>query len=280
MHAVTDAIFGALAEGDIGQWFPPSDPPWKGVASEIFLRKAVERRGRPRFAISHLDCTLICEAPEDRPARRRDARGPRRRSPALGEDRISVKATTSERLGFTGRGEGIAALATATLVRPMTRLIATFGYVGLLPGPAGTWGSLAALPTGYLLHLLGGSAARSSPEFSSPTDSASGRHVVETFEKDDLDPSHIVIDEVVGQWIALLPLSAGLWLAGVRGAIPLAWLGVRLSAVPALRHLEARTRRLGRPPQGTDGGDARRRDCRRSGRRGRHHRSPASRTGG
>jgi len=95
----------------------------------------------------------------------------------------------------------------------VTRLIATFGYLGFLPGPAGTWASLVALPLGYLLHLAGGPlllvlailgayalgfwAAR-----------------VETFEQDDLDPSHIVIDEVVGQWIALIPLSAGLWLAG------------------------------------------------------------------
>ncbi len=95
----------------------------------------------------------------------------------------------------------------------MTRLIATFGYVGLLPGPAGTWGSLAALPTGYLLHLLGGPLL-----LGAEIVVAYGLGIwatrIETFEQDDLDPSHIVIDEVVGQWIALLPLSAGLWLAG------------------------------------------------------------------
>ena len=67
--------------------------------------------------MTHLDCTLICEAPKIGPHAAGDARGARRRSPALDADRISVKATTSERLGFTGRGEGIAALATATLVR-------------------------------------------------------------------------------------------------------------------------------------------------------------------
>jgi len=117
MHALTDAIFGALAEGDIGQWFPPSDPQWKGAASDIFLRKAMERAAARGFAVTHLDCTLICEAPKIGPqtaamrARLAEITG-------IADDRISVKATTSERLGFTGRGEGIAALATATLVRP------------------------------------------------------------------------------------------------------------------------------------------------------------------
>lgn len=95
----------------------------------------------------------------------------------------------------------------------MTRFIATFGFVGFLPGAAGTWGSLVALPLGYLLHLTGGPlllalgilAAYGLGHWATR---------VETFEQDDLDPSHIVIDEVVGQWIALLPLSIGLWHAG------------------------------------------------------------------
>ncbi len=117
MHALTDAIFGALGEGDIGQWFPPSDPTWKGAASEIFLRRAMERAAAGGFAVTHLDCTLVCEAPRIGPhaaAMRAALAG----ITALAPERISVKATTSERLGFTGRGEGIAALATATLVRP------------------------------------------------------------------------------------------------------------------------------------------------------------------
>ncbi len=117
MHALTDAIFGALAEGDIGQWFPPSDPTWKGAASEIFLRKAVERAGDRGFALTHLDCTLVCEAPKIGP-HAAAMRAELARIAGIEADRISVKATTSERLGFTGRGEGIAALATATLVRP------------------------------------------------------------------------------------------------------------------------------------------------------------------
>jgi 2-C-methyl-D-erythritol 4-phosphate cytidylyltransferase / 2-C-methyl-D-erythritol 2,4-cyclodiphosphate synthase len=117
MHAITDAIFGALAEGDIGQWFPPSDPEWKGAASEIFLRKAVERAAAGGFAITHLDCTIICEWPKIGP-HAAAMRGSLAAITGIASDRISVKATTSERLGFTGRGEGIAALATATLVRP------------------------------------------------------------------------------------------------------------------------------------------------------------------
>jgi 2-C-methyl-D-erythritol 2,4-cyclodiphosphate synthase len=116
MHALTDAIFGALAEGDIGQWFPPSDPAWKGAASEVFLRKAVERAAERGFVICNLDCTLICETPKvgpHAPAMRAALAG----IAGLEAGRVSVKATTTERLGFTGRGEGIAALATATLVR-------------------------------------------------------------------------------------------------------------------------------------------------------------------
>jgi 2-C-methyl-D-erythritol 4-phosphate cytidylyltransferase/2-C-methyl-D-erythritol 2,4-cyclodiphosphate synthase len=115
MHALTDAIYGALAEGDIGQHFPPSDPQWKGAESHIFLRHAAARATARGFALSHADVTLICERPKIGPhaaAMRKalaDILG-------LAVDRVSVKATTSERLGFTGREEGIAALATATLV--------------------------------------------------------------------------------------------------------------------------------------------------------------------
>lgn len=116
MHAVTDALLGALAEGDIGRWFPPSDPQWQGAASRIFLQKAVERAGARGFEIGHLDCTIVCEAPRIGPY----AEIMRERMAALtglATDRVSIKATTSERLGFTGRGEGIAAFATATLSR-------------------------------------------------------------------------------------------------------------------------------------------------------------------
>ena len=115
MHALTDAIYGALAEGDIGQHFPPSDPQWKGAESHIFLRHAAARAAQRGFAIAHADVTLICERPKIGPHA-----GPMRAALAaimgIAPDRISVKATTSERLGFTGREEGIAALATATLV--------------------------------------------------------------------------------------------------------------------------------------------------------------------
>jgi len=116
MHTVTDAIFGALCEGDIGQWFPPSDMQWKGAASDIFLAKAVERTAIRGFTITHIDCTIICEMPKIGP----HALAMRKRmAQILGIDieRVSVKATTSEQLGFTGRGEGIAATATATLVK-------------------------------------------------------------------------------------------------------------------------------------------------------------------
>ncbi len=93
------------------------------------------------------------------------------------------------------------------------RFVATVAGVGLLPGPTGTWGALAALPTGYLLHRAGGF-----PLLAAATAAACALGFwatrVETFEQEDLDPRHVVIDELVGQWIALMPLSLGLWLHG------------------------------------------------------------------
>ena len=116
MHTVTDAIYGALAMGDIGQHFPPSDPQWKGVESHVFLRHAVELARAEGFTLTHVDCTLICEHPKIGP---HAAAMRLRMAEILGIEaaRVSVKATTSERLGFTGRGEGIACMATATLVK-------------------------------------------------------------------------------------------------------------------------------------------------------------------
>ena len=115
MHAITDAIYGALAAGDIGRHFPPSDPQWKGAASEIFLKHAVQMARDAGFVISNVDCTLVCEFPKIGPHAdaMRAALADIMDLPVVD---ISVKATTSEKLGFTGRGEGIAALATAALV--------------------------------------------------------------------------------------------------------------------------------------------------------------------
>jgi 2-C-methyl-D-erythritol 4-phosphate cytidylyltransferase / 2-C-methyl-D-erythritol 2,4-cyclodiphosphate synthase len=116
MHTLTDAIYGALAQGDIGQHFPPSDPQWEGAESKIFLRHAAGLARDMGFAITHVDCTLICETPKIGPHAL-----PMREALAeildIALDRVSVKATTSERLGFTGRSEGIACMATATLVK-------------------------------------------------------------------------------------------------------------------------------------------------------------------
>jgi 2-C-methyl-D-erythritol 4-phosphate cytidylyltransferase/2-C-methyl-D-erythritol 2,4-cyclodiphosphate synthase len=117
MHAVTDAIYGALAAGDIGRHFPPSDPQWKGAASHLFLEHAVSLATGAGWRIGNVDCTIICERPKIAP----HAAAMQARMAAIigvAPDRVSVKATTSERLGFTGREEGIAAMAAATLVRP------------------------------------------------------------------------------------------------------------------------------------------------------------------
>ena len=115
MHAVTDAIYGALAQGDIGRHFPPSDPQWKGADSAIFLRHAGDLSRQMGFRISNIDCTLVCEYPKIGPHAAAMAQE-LSRILAIPAGRISVKATTSERLGFTGREEGIAAIATAALI--------------------------------------------------------------------------------------------------------------------------------------------------------------------
>src|SRR5688572_28815436 len=117
LHAAVDAILGALAEGDIGSHFPPSDPLWRGASSDRFLRFAIERLAARRGKITHLDISIICEAPRIGP--HRDAMRSRIAEIAgIAADRVAVKATTSEGLGFTGRGEGIAAFATATIRLP------------------------------------------------------------------------------------------------------------------------------------------------------------------
>ncbi|MDO8353209.1 MAG: 2-C-methyl-D-erythritol 2,4-cyclodiphosphate synthase, partial [Aestuariivirga sp.] len=117
MHALTDAILGALGEGDIGTHFPPSDPQWKGVSSSIFLQKAIDFLSLRNGIIANVDITILAEAPRI---------GPHIEamkallSPLLhlSKDRIAIKATTTEQLGAIGRREGLAAFATATVRLP------------------------------------------------------------------------------------------------------------------------------------------------------------------
>lgn len=114
LHALTDAILGAMCFGDIGDHFPPSDPQWKGASSDKFLTFAVEKLKQTGGTLQHVDVTLICEQPKIKPHRERM----RERVAELCElpfSRVSVKATTTEKLGFTGRGEGLAAQAVATV---------------------------------------------------------------------------------------------------------------------------------------------------------------------
>jgi 2-C-methyl-D-erythritol 4-phosphate cytidylyltransferase/2-C-methyl-D-erythritol 2,4-cyclodiphosphate synthase len=116
MHALTDAIYGALALGDIGRHFPPSDPQWKGAASHIFLAHAIGMARAQGFDLANCDVTLVCERPKIGP-HATAMQAELARIMGVEVDRVSVKATTSERLGFTGREEGIAALATTVLVK-------------------------------------------------------------------------------------------------------------------------------------------------------------------
>jgi 2-C-methyl-D-erythritol 4-phosphate cytidylyltransferase/2-C-methyl-D-erythritol 2,4-cyclodiphosphate synthase len=117
LHALTDAILGALADGDIGSHFPPSDPQWRGASSDRFLAFAAERVRQRGGRIDHLDLTIVCEGPKVGP-HREAIRARIAEITGLRLDQVGAKATTSERLGFTGRGEGIAALATATIRLP------------------------------------------------------------------------------------------------------------------------------------------------------------------
>lgn len=116
LHALTDAILGAAALGDIGDHFPPSDAQWKGASSDRFLAHAAKLAADKGFRIAHLDVTIICEAPKIGP-HKKAMQARVAEIAAIEADRVSIKATTTEKLGFTGRGEGIAAQAIATLVK-------------------------------------------------------------------------------------------------------------------------------------------------------------------
>jgi 2-C-methyl-D-erythritol 4-phosphate cytidylyltransferase/2-C-methyl-D-erythritol 2,4-cyclodiphosphate synthase len=116
LHAITDAVLGAVGEGDIGTHFPPSDPQWRGARSGRFLEHAVSLARTAGYGIANVDLTLICEAPKigpHRPAMRAEIA----RLMDLAQGAVSIKATTTEKLGFTGRGEGIAAQAIVLVTR-------------------------------------------------------------------------------------------------------------------------------------------------------------------
>jgi len=117
LHALTDAVLGAIADGDIGEHFPPSDPQWKGASSDQFLKYAVERVTARGGRIANLEVTMICERPKIGPLRD-TMRARISEISGVNISRVAVKATTSERLGFTGREEGIAATASATIRLP------------------------------------------------------------------------------------------------------------------------------------------------------------------
>jgi 2-C-methyl-D-erythritol 4-phosphate cytidylyltransferase / 2-C-methyl-D-erythritol 2,4-cyclodiphosphate synthase len=117
LHALTDAILGALADGDIGVHFPPSDPQWRGASSDRFVFFALERLAKRGGRIGHIDINIVCEVPRIGP-HRDTMRENIARLAGIDPGRVAVKATTSEKLGFTGRGEGIVAYVTATVRLP------------------------------------------------------------------------------------------------------------------------------------------------------------------
>ena len=118
LHAITDAVLGTISDGDIGSHFPPGDAQWRGVSSDQFLKHAVRLVEQQGGTITHIDCTIICEQPKVGP-HRADIRARIADIAQLPISHVSVKATTTERLGFTGRSEGVAAQATVTVMLPM-----------------------------------------------------------------------------------------------------------------------------------------------------------------
>lgn len=116
LHAIVDALLGAIGNGDIGSHFPPSDERWRGTASSAFVEHAAKLVAEAGYAVGNVDLTIICEAPRIGP-HRETMRARIAELLATPLSAISVKATTTERLGFTGRGEGIAAQAVATVFR-------------------------------------------------------------------------------------------------------------------------------------------------------------------
>jgi 2-C-methyl-D-erythritol 4-phosphate cytidylyltransferase/2-C-methyl-D-erythritol 2,4-cyclodiphosphate synthase len=117
LHSITDALLGAAGHGDIGQHFPPSDPQWKGASSDRFLEHAAALVRGDGGLIDHVDCTVICEAPKVAP-HREAMRSRVAEILGLPVSAVSIKATTTDHLGFAGRGEGIAAQAIATVRIP------------------------------------------------------------------------------------------------------------------------------------------------------------------
>ena len=116
LHSLTDAILGALGKGDIGIWFPPSQNKWKNVDSEFFLKKSLKLLRKNKFLISNIDLTFICEKPKIREFRNLMIKKISKIC-NLDSDKINIKATTSEKLGYTGREEGIAVLTTVLIYK-------------------------------------------------------------------------------------------------------------------------------------------------------------------
>ncbi len=116
LHSLTDAIFGALGKGDLGRWFPPSDMKWKNVNSKVFLEKALSLMRQDEFSIANMDLTFICEEPKIQSIHK-EMTSNLSKLCDLPANRINIKATTSEGLGFTGRGEGIAVLTSVLLFK-------------------------------------------------------------------------------------------------------------------------------------------------------------------
>ena len=213
LHALTDALLGCIAAGDIGQHFPPSDPRWQGADSAEFLRHAAGLVTQAGGQVRHADITLICERPKIGPYR--DAMRARIAELLdLDPGGVNIKATTTEGLGFTGRREGCRSgrRDRRLHMNAIALLIATYFGIGRLPGPSGTWGSLAALPPAALLVWLGGSWLLAAALLAV---ALLGWWASEVYGRESgvTDASEIVVDEVAGQWIPLLilPFDPAAW---------------------------------------------------------------------
>ena len=204
LHAITDALYGAIASGDIGTHFPPSDNAWKNAASEVFLKHAVQLVEELGFKINNIDCTIICEQPKIGPLSNQ-MKSSVSKIMDLDINRISIKLQHLKSWVLLVEKKELLPLPPLQFVN-LNNLFPTFFYIGFLRPAPGTWGSLAGIISAYfLLGLTNFSTFCFLLILTIVFGFLTTKKYLEN-NPEKSDPSEVVIDEVIGQWITILPL--------------------------------------------------------------------------